>query len=65
MVQVKLKGQVTPQDVEALAKAYADVQRITVGLHPSCPASHHLTAILWTMRSALGEWKGQRFDLPL
>ncbi|REJ46845.1 MAG: hypothetical protein DWQ53_09810 [Microcystis flos-aquae DF17] len=62
MVQVKLKGQVTSQDVEALERAYRDVQRLTVGLKPTAPASGHLTAILWTMRSALLEWRGDRID---
>lgn len=65
MVQVKLRGQVTASDVEEMKRAYAAIQRLSVGLHPSAPAASHLTAVLWVMRMAIRNWTGEEVDHPL
>lgn len=65
MVQVKLRGQVTPSDVEELTRIYRATQRLTVGLHPTAPASVHLTAILGVTRKTLREWTGEDVDYSI
>lgn len=62
---MKLKGQVTTQDVEKLKAISAQTAKLTVGLHPSAPSCQALMTLLWAMRACIREWQGDEIDSPV
>lgn len=58
MVQVKLKSQVTADDLEELRRIYRDLQKLTVGLNPSAQCHAPLYACIATVQACGADWSG-------
>ncbi|WP_313004229.1 hypothetical protein [Brevundimonas sp.] len=57
-MKVKLRSQITPADIAALADIYRDLQKLMVGPNPSAGCHAPLFAALATVQSCAAEWSG-------
>jgi hypothetical protein len=58
MVQVKLKGAPTAQDMAELAAIHRRLQALTTGFNPSGIGHPPLMAAIFAVRGCLVEWSG-------
>ena len=63
-MKVKLKGQITAADLAKLRAIQRDLCALTIGLHPTAPASHALTAAIWAVNGCARQWAGEDLGLP-
>jgi len=57
-MKVKLRSQITPADIDALADIYRALQKLMVGLNPSAGCHAPLFAAIATVQACAAEWSG-------